>query len=444
MTFEISLTPRSEREATIAKRVASKDKTSALDDFRGDRVDLPEIKLEIDLPVYRMGNCRTFSEQRSVIAKKELEKTHFSLGQESSSVQQLQHNILRKITKAAKASIANIDEVLEVEGQREPILITATGVVVNGNRRLSAMRDLYAQDSSKYAQFSYVRCAVLPSDTTGDEIDDIEAALQARPQTKLDYDWIGESQLVRRQINKGRTHEQVADQLRRRPIDIKHLLQALEEAELYLSDWREKPGQYGLVSDDAEQLFKDLPKNIAGQDAQLQNASRAIAWSLFDNRDKLSGRVYGYNAAFGKLAPEVIKTVVDELELDLSSPENGQDDDFGFAIEEDESAVDYQPFVAVLQNEETKEDAVETLIDACVTAIEREKGKKNKNAALKALGQVHSKLAAIDVSTAGRGTYPAMLKQIEAISDALENVSSKVTSAMAAVQPRAEDQSDNE
>jgi len=442
--FEISLKPRSEREATIAKRVAAKDKTSALDDFRGDRIDLPEIKLEIGVPVYRMGNCRTFSEQQSVIAQKELDKTLFSMGQELSSVQQLQHGILRRITKAAKASIANIDEVLEVEGQREPILITATGVVVNGNRRLSAMRDLYAQDSSKFAQFSYVRCAVLPSDTSADEIDDIEAALQARPQTKLDYDWIGEAQLVRRQINKERTHEQVADQLRRRTIDIKNLLQALEEAELYLSDWRGKPGQYALVSDDAEQLFKDLPKNIAGQDAQLQNASRAIAWSLFDNRDKLSGRVYGYNAAFGKLAPEVIKAVVDELGLDLKPAEDESDEDFGFAIEEDDEAIDYQPFVTALKDDETKEDAVETLIDACVTALERDKGKKNKNAALKALGQVHSKLAAIDVSMAGSTTYPAMLKQIDAIEEALEKIRGKVTKAMSANKPDAGDQSTDE
>jgi len=439
MKFEINLTPRSEREAIISKSVIATKKTSVLDDFRGDRVDLPEIKLEISLPVYRMANCRTFSEQQSVIAKKELDKTLFSMGQESSSVQQLQHEILRKITKAAKASIANIDEVLEVEGQREPILITATGVVVNGNRRLSAMRDLYALEKVKFAQFAYIRCAVLPADTSPDEIDDIEAALQARPQTKLDYDWIGDAQLVRRQINKKRTPEEVADQLRRRPVDIKNLLQALREAELYLSDWRGKPGQYGLVSDDAEQLFKDLPKNIAGQGAQLQNASRAIAWSLFDNREKLSGRVYGYNAAFGKLAPEVIQTVVDELGLELEASDEDQDEEFDFAIDEDEGAVDYQVFVDALKDEETKDDTVETLIDACVTAIERDKGKKNKNAALKALGQVHSKLAAIDVSTAGTATYPAMLKQIEAISEALEKLRVKVTDAIAAgVKPKDE------
>src|SRR5690606_27619980 len=118
------------------------------------------------------------------------------------------------------ASIANIDEVLVLEGQREAILITSTGVVVNGNRRLSAMRELYATDPTKYSKFTHVKCAVLPSDASADDIDDVEAALQARPQTKLDYDWIGEAQLVRRQLQKGRSIDQVAAQLRRKSAEI--------------------------------------------------------------------------------------------------------------------------------------------------------------------------------------------------------------------------------
>ena len=105
---------------------------------------------------------------------------------------------------------------LEKDGQREPILITSTGVVVNGNRRLGAMRELMRQkDGSVDERFTNVRCAVLLPDTTRDEIDDIEADLQARPQTKLDYDWIGDARLYTRQVNKGRTTKEVADRLRR-------------------------------------------------------------------------------------------------------------------------------------------------------------------------------------------------------------------------------------
>ena len=72
------------------------------------------------------------------------------------------------------------------------------------------------------------------------------------------------------------------------------------------------------------------------------------------------------------------------------------------------------------------------LIDACITTIEREKGKKNKNAALKSLGQVHSKLAAIDVSTAGIATYSPMLKQISSIKDILDKLNTNIEAALAA------------
>ena len=155
------------------------------------------------------------------------------------------------------------------------------------------MRELFASSAKDYDNFRYVSCAVLPGEASSDDIDDIEAALQARPQTKLDYDWVGEAQLIRRQLDKNRTFDHVASQLRRKETELKNLLQALEEAELYLSDWKKKPNQYGLVRDEGEQIFKDIAKQISSQEMDIKDASRAIAWSLFDNRDKLSGRVYG-------------------------------------------------------------------------------------------------------------------------------------------------------
>lgn len=443
MSYEIHVKPRAERQAIITIALEASERKDRLDDYRGEPIDLKVVSLEIGLPVYRMANCRTFSEQQNSMAKKGLDPTFFSKGQESTEAQSEQHEILRRITKGAKASIANIDEVLTLEGQRESILITSTGVVVNGNRRLSAMRELYASDPTKYSKFSHVKCAVLPSDASADDIDDVEAALQARPQTKLDYDWIGEAQLVRRQRQKGRTVDQVAAQLRRKPPEIKNLLQALEEAELYLTTWANKPGQYALVAEDGEQLFKDIPKQIGSQDTQMQNASRAIAWTVFENADRFSGRIYNYNAAFGKLAPQVVQSVTEELGIELSKAEDEDSGQFDFAIDEDDQVLDYSPFVEALRGEDTKDDALDALVDACVTAIEREKGKKRKDAALKSLGQVHSKLAAIDVSTAGKSTYRPMLKQIESIGDILARLEKEIGDALGANKSQGGDSGDS-
>jgi hypothetical protein len=428
MKYEIKLSPRSEREAVIQKRVEASTETDTLYDFRGDKATLKVISLPVDLPVYRLDNCRTYSEQQDFIAKENREKTYFSKGQELSSVQAVQHTILVKLAKRESTSVSSILEVLSKEGQRGPILVTNTGVVVNGNRRLSAMRELYASDESVNSKWGHVKCLVLPSDTSPDEVDDIEANEQARPETKLDYDWIGDAQLVRRQVNKARTPKQVADQLRRNEGDVKNLLQAIDEADLYLNEWAGKPGQYSIVSGDAEQIFGDLPKRLSGKNVPLQNASRVIAWSLFDNRDKVPGRVYAYNAAFGKLAEVVLTNLADQLGLQEGAVAEGEDDeDFAIDIEGPSTEGGYSAVIDALTNEETRADAVETLIEICQSAIEMDQGQRSKNAALKALAQVHAKLAGIDVTTAGANTYAALDKQLASIRGVLVKLEAKLT-----------------
>jgi len=425
MTVEISIKPRSEREALIAKRIeSSKEHAQPIYDFRGDTLYPLVVSLPIDVPVYRMANCRTFSAQQSVIAKQHLAVDFFEKGQEFAQAQNAQHMILAKLSQRGTSSVTPIFKVLSSDGQQEPILITSTGTVVNGNRRLSAMRELHkSSDGDIDQRFAHIKCAILPPDTTRDEIDDIEAALQARPETKLDYDWIGDASLIRRQVNKGRSTREVADQLRRSKQDIENTLQALEEADLYLTEWADKPGEYDLLSADGEQLFKDIPKNISNKDVNLENASRAIAWSLFENRDKVSGRLYSYNAAFGKLAPNVLNILSDRLDLDdIEADQDDGGDEFAIDIEAEEVGTDFAAIINALKEDETKDDAVASLIDACDTAIETDKGHRNEKAALKALSQAQAKLTGIDALSAGDSTLPAMLKQVESIRDVLNKI----------------------
>ena len=408
----------------IAKRVEpSVEVGETIYDFRSGTYSPKVISLPVGLLVYRMENCRTFSAQQTEIAREGLNKDFFEKGQELATAQQAQHEILVKLAEKEKeGSVAPIVDVLDKEGQREHLLITSTGVVANGNRRLSAMRELMRRpDGSVDQRFTNVRCAVLPADVTRDEIDDIEADLQARPQTKLEYDWIGDARLVRRQIDKGRTSKEVADRLRRSKTDIENVLQALDEADLYLSEWLQKPGEFDRVQD-GQQIFGDIPKSIAKKDANLQNASRAIAWSIYDNRDKISGRVYRLNAAFGKLAPKVLEILEDELELAEPVDETVNDEDFAFNVEDDDGTKSYTPVVETLRDKTKTEDAVEALIYACETAIELDKGQKNEQATIKALAQINAKVMGIDANSAGTATLPGMLKQIDTIRNGLDRI----------------------
>lgn len=428
MAYTIKIVPRSEREAVISKRLESSSEFGeTIYDFRSGTLSPKVISLPIDLLVYRMENCRTFSAQQTEIAREGLDKGFFAKGQELTTAQQAQHEILAKLAKQGSTSVTPIISELEEDGQREALLVSNTGVVVNGNRRLAAMRELLRKkDGSVDNRFANIKCAILPSDVTRDEIDDIEADLQARRQTKLDYDWIGDARLIRRQIDKGRTSKEVADRLRRSKLDIENVLQALDEADLYLSEWIEKPGQYELVAQEGQQIFGDIPKSIARKDVGLQNASRAIAWSIFENRDRVSGRVYRFNAAFGKLAPKVLDILEEQLDLTKYDDNLVQDDDFIIDIDSDDTVKDYTPIIQALKDDSTKDEAIGILIDACETAIELDKGQVSEQAALNELVKVNSKVTSIDVSTAGTKTLPAMLKQIETIRKGLDRIETAI------------------
>ncbi len=427
MTYTVAVKPRFEREAMITKRVhASSEFGETIYDFRSDIYKPKVISLPIDVPIYRMGNCRAFSAQQTEIARKGLNKDFFAKGQELTTAQQVQHDILTKLSKQGTESVTPIISVLQEDGQREEILITSTGTVVNGNRRLSAMRELMRrEDGSVDDRFTNLRCAVLPSDVTRDEIDDIEADLQARPQTKLDYDWIGDAWLVRRQVAKGRSTKEVSDRLRRSKAEIENVLQALDEADLYLREWLEKPSEYDRVQE-GQQIFGDIPKLIEKKAPNLQNASRAIAWSIYENRDKIAGRVYRLNPAFGKLAPKVLEILERQLEVKTDNEDSGTEDDFAIDIHTNDETKDYTPIIEALRDDAEKDENIEVLIDACETAIELDKGQKNEQVALKALSHVNAKVIGIDVNTAGAKTLPAMLKQIEAIRAVLNKIEAAV------------------
>ena len=424
MVYQIKIIGRAEREARIKKGLEAPIGELPFHDFRNQAIQLRRISLPIDVPIYRMENYRTFTDQRRYIIENKLPQNYFTSGQEIESVQQVQHNILAVLARRGVAdSVVPVIDVLKKEKQREPILITSSGVVVNGNRRLAGMRELLAEDSA----FSHVDCAVLPADASSDDILDIEAALQAKPETKLDYDWIGDAQLIARMVQVHKDTKEVARRLDRSEKEIKNSLLALSEAELYLKEWADAEGAYDRVTEDAEQLFNDLPKQLEGKEPALKKASRAIAWTLFDNKDKLPGRVYNFNPAFGKLAAEVLDAVASNVGVSTEAKaETTAADDFTVDVGEDDSPVSYDAVFDALKSSTKDSPIVDALIEAAQNAIEMERGQKSGQAALKAVQQAHAKLIAVDVQRAAEDTRAPMRKQLEAINQLSAQLIAKI------------------
>jgi len=402
----------------IAKAVAAtKAPPFPFHEYRNKRFDLPVIDIPISLPVYRMQNFRTFSDQAEYISKENLAIDFFQAAQEIETVQQIQHEMLVKLAERGKTeSLTPIIDVLKRERQREPLLITASGVVVNGNRRLAAMRELYASPSGEFLDFSHIDCAVLPSDANPKDVLDIEARLQAKQETRLDYDWVGDAELMKAMVEQHKGTAEVSKLLNRGEKEIRNTIQALAEADIYLNEWVKSPRKYSLVTDDGWQLFKDLPKQLENKELGLQQASRAIAWTLFENPDKLGGgRLYNYNAAFGKLASDVMDRVTEKLGIAVGEPNVDQEEDFEVDFGEFSEATDYTAVIDLLRDPKSKSDVIDAVVEAAQTAIEIDKGQKSGKAALKAVGQAHAKLMAVDVTRAAADTHAPMLKQLESV-----------------------------
>ena len=130
--YKVELTAPVTRASTIAGKLKGNPPLREFFGFRNRKSDLPLIQVPIDLPVYRMANFRTFTDQRDFIAEEDKPSDYFSSGQESEAVQQDQHELLYRLAQKGVAdSVVPVSSVLEKEGQRQPLLITANGVVVN-------------------------------------------------------------------------------------------------------------------------------------------------------------------------------------------------------------------------------------------------------------------------------------------------------------------------
>jgi hypothetical protein len=418
MSYQVKLIDRAEREERIRTAIQGSARSEDFRFFRDQATQLPVIRIPTDVPVYRLANFRTYSDQAEYMSREKQAADYFRAGQERESVQQVQHEILARLAAMGKASsVVPIVDALEREGQQERLLITGSGVVVNGNRRLAAMRELHTQDPQSYGSFSHVDCMVLPIDATPVDVLEIEAILQARPETKLDYNWIGDAELLTAMLEVWKTPDAVAKRLGRKAAEVRNVLQALAEADIYLAEWVKAKGEYGRVAEDGEQFFKDLPGLLQGKSVQLQDASRVIAWTLFENREKLEGRIYRYNIAIGKRAEDVLDRLAEERGINVEAQGAGSHDgeDFDFDVGEADDTYDYQPLIGLLKEPGAESDIIDSLVDICTGVVESEGQKKSGAAALKAIAGAHAKLAEIDLTRAAADTYDAMERQLTAI-----------------------------
>jgi hypothetical protein len=414
--FQIAVKPLQERIAEIAHEEQHAKRTQRFHEYRNERKDLPVVRLPITLPMYRVANYRTSLQQLRWIKEKQKTIDYFSAGEENESVQKIQHAFLWDLAQTQKESIASIIETLKSESQRDPLLLSSSGIVVNGNRRLAAMRELFATNPDTCGHFSHVDCMLLPSEATEDDMKDIEVRLQMTPETRLPYDWISECIAIRDLINRGRDPELIAAMMRlKSKTEVLDKFQMLTEIDLYLKDWKGASGDYEALND-AEEIVSQMNSRLKKKEGVQKEVARRLGWILVDHRGS-EGRIYDLRDVTGNLTTLVINKLQEVYPNETTSEEAASsDDDSGdFELELTDGVSPEQRIVSFLEGSKNNDLLKQEIVNVCRVVVEAQKVQRAGNAALKAIQDANTKLLEVDINTADRQTYKAIGNQLDAI-----------------------------
>lgn len=165
------------RKKQIEQALAARSQKPAAEQYthplpwRGSEGHFPIIDLPLDVPLLNADSHRI---------RAELEVPEYDFVRKERTTDQAQR-VLAELWKKAHRKFDKLKESLHVDGQNEPGVITRAGVVINGNTRLVAFREL--QDPDK----QWLRVAVLDSDATPRELASLELGLQIRDPVRDPY-----------------------------------------------------------------------------------------------------------------------------------------------------------------------------------------------------------------------------------------------------------------
>lgn len=222
--------------------------------FRNKSISLRRIRIATDFPLYRIQSGRTHRAQSDYLERHPRHDRNFFDDPEDPRVQAAQHEILLLMI-----SERELDKDLSDRGQLAPLVLTFDGYVVDGNRRLAALRESKEQ---------YAEAVVLPEDAQAREIYETEIELQMQRETKAPYDWVDQAVHIEYGITKlGESHEVIARRMRMSKQDILEELQKLDLVRMYLG-WLHEEGKIHKLPTAAggqmKQAFEEIAQRFEG------------------------------------------------------------------------------------------------------------------------------------------------------------------------------------
>ncbi|MER7046910.1 ParB N-terminal domain-containing protein [Streptomyces jumonjinensis] len=224
------------------------------------------VELDVEWVRFSTLNHRTKAEQQRE-AQRQGQDDLFSSDPLGPTAQEVQLAIL-----AGQQKFDELKEDLRKRDQQEPAIVTADGVLINGNRRTAALRMLLREGHLKC---QYVRCLVLPGDATPEEILLLEAELQVARDFREDYSWINEAMMIEELYElSDRDWEQVSVRMHRPRREVQGLYEKLLLVQQLVN--QSQGARLPIDFTDNESAFDELAKHIrtlpATEAAGVKNA----------------------------------------------------------------------------------------------------------------------------------------------------------------------------
>ena len=371
--------------------------------YRGVTRQLPRTRVENQYLIYRLSNMRTSVKQGEYVVAHHLPPTFFVDADENITAQQAQHEILLDLSRVSNADIYG--HLRDHPNQDRPIIITSTGSVVDGNRRLAAMRDLYSTDPARYASFRYVEVAVLPPGSTQDDLVELETIIQIQSDYKSDYGWIEEALGLERQLEILHWDIDKVSQLWKQ--SKKELIERIETLRIsreYL-DYIGKPGEYGEV-EAAEQAIKTFREsssttNYAAIAPRKKHANKLVMFSVLNSTD-IGHRKYDY----AKNIDDITSRVLAEIDIpSTGGSEVGTNSSSPFDdLPNDSSDIDAS-VIEVLSDPTIFGEVANLAEEALIDIQAQKRAQKKGNQLLVAATQAHAKLVEVQKRNLRPETY---------------------------------------
>ena len=182
----------------------SETKESVTLEWRGQQLSIPVISMPLSVLRYNPDTHRIRA-QRTLDTERD---QHLSQEPYGEAGQNYLHYLLMGAPidpTTPDPDFLTLKEDLREHGQAQPGIITLAGVLINGNTRAAALRELGEDD---------IRVGVLPSDAAASDIESVELALQLRKEHRRDYSFMNNLLAIEERRERGVPQERILSEFR--------------------------------------------------------------------------------------------------------------------------------------------------------------------------------------------------------------------------------------